>query len=213
MVFLNTTHLWRNVFTSSLTCVKKPNFFFCTEVNFLLLLIKCNTSSAEMIMQQEFLNLIFSPRYMYIAVHKEMLWSRFCWFGSLNWARQRGHLTVEAWFFSVYLHCHWTGDGSISCWEFFFKVLLHVGFVARSSSHDAFMCCKAMVKAKMIWEEPDLYLGALLIFNQYLLEYMCSWTKIRQSNKIFDWRCTLQYWCWEIWSSTFMWNVKVRVLF
>ncbi len=39
----------------------------------MLLLIKCNKSSAEMIMEQEFLNLIFSPRYMYIAVHKEML--------------------------------------------------------------------------------------------------------------------------------------------
>jgi hypothetical protein len=43
-----------------------------------------------------------------------------------------------------------------------------------SSSHDAFMCCKAMVKAKMIWAEPDLYLGALIMFNQYLLGYMCS---------------------------------------
>jgi len=49
-----------------------------------------------------------------------------------------------------------------------------VGFVARSSSHDAFMYWKPMVKAKMIWEEPDLYLGALLFFNQYLLGYMCS---------------------------------------
>jgi len=47
-------------------------------------------------------------------------------------------------------------DGRISCWEFFFKVFWHVGFVARSSSHDAFMCCKATVKAKMIWEEPDV---------------------------------------------------------
>jgi hypothetical protein len=87
-----------------------------------------------------------------------------------------------------------------------------VGFVARSSSHDAFMCWKPTVKAKMIWEEPDLYLGALLIFNQYLLGYLCSWTKIRQSDKIFDWRCTLQYWCWDIWSSTFVWNVKVWVI-
>ncbi len=148
MVFLNTTHLWRNVFTSSLTCVKKPDFFFCTEGNFLLLLIKSNTSSAEMIMQQEFLTDLLTQVHVHCCSQgdavKQVL---------LIWQVELGSAVriSYSWslVFSVYLHCHWTGDGNIGCWEFFFKVLLHVGFVARSSSHDAL--CVARQQSKQKW--------------------------------------------------------------
>jgi len=74
--------------------------------------------------------------------------------------------------------------------------------------------CVGSQRSKQKWYGKNQICILVLCYSSIntCFEHMCSWTKIRQSDKIFDWRCTLQYWCLDIWSSTFVWNVKVRVV-